>query len=145
MKKSIYISIILIISISIFANWDSEWYNTNEFVIDISNYGVFGCNVSSTGGGAYWPSEYTTETYIYGGGLWVGGLIDTNNNYYDTLEVAFLKEDLLQKEILIADLTETIQKKDKLTDMIEDLHSAIMECGVKLEKENPKDQLNLFY
>jgi len=67
-----------------------------------------------------------------------------NNNYYDTLEVESLKEDLLQKEILIADLTETIQKKGKLTDMVEDMHIAIMECGVKLEKENSQDQLNLF-
>jgi len=67
-----------------------------------------------------------------------------NNNYYDTLEVETLKEDLLQKELLIADLTETIQKKGKLTDMIEDMHTAIMECGVILEKENSKDQLSLF-
>ena len=67
-----------------------------------------------------------------------------NNNYYDRLEVESLKEELLQKELLIADLTETIQKKGKLTDMVEDIHTAILECGVKFERENSKDQLNLF-
>ncbi len=67
-----------------------------------------------------------------------------HNNFYDTLEVKSLKKELLQKEFLIADLTETIKKKGKLTDMIEDIHTAIMECGVILERENSKDQLNLF-
>ncbi len=85
MKKIFLLIIIIMISISIFANYDAEWYEENELCVKFSNFGVFGYDLSTGDPGGYWPSDYPSENYIYGAGIWVGALIDTNSGLFDTL------------------------------------------------------------
>ncbi len=79
MRKKVFSILILIFlfSVSINANYDMKWYEDNQLGLAITNFGSFGHNTNTGGAGAYWPAGYTDERYIYGAGLWFGGLVNT--------------------------------------------------------------------
>ncbi len=64
---------------------DYRWIQVNDMNMILSNNGIFG-QTSEGNAGFYWPSGYPNETYIYGGGIWIGGRYrnDSNPSTYDT-------------------------------------------------------------
>jgi hypothetical protein len=54
--------------------FDLRWVQANQMNMPLTNYSQFGQTVSGDAG-FYWPSGFSNETYIYGAGLWVGGLV----------------------------------------------------------------------
>ncbi len=76
MKKYL-VFVFIIITIHLFADRDMEYLRNNEVAMPITNYGVFGMDVTTIDPGTYWPIAYTNETYIFGAGIWVAGLVDT--------------------------------------------------------------------
>jgi len=80
MKKGIILVILLFLFTMLFADWDAKRYGGNQLTIMLTNYGIFGQNVLTGSSGAYWPAGYPDETYIFGAGIWFGGLIDTSGD-----------------------------------------------------------------
>ncbi|MDY6787538.1 MAG: hypothetical protein SVK54_05370 [candidate division WOR-3 bacterium] len=89
MKRFSFLFIFIIMFLSIYCVWDMIWSDGNEFHITATNYGVIGSDVINGGTGGYWPSGYPEENYIYGSGIWFGGLVDSitpgNDTIIDTL------------------------------------------------------------
>lgn len=54
--------------------WDFRAVDTNEVYLPLTNYGIIGHDVDNGTAGAYWPSGYPNETYIFGSGFWVGAI-----------------------------------------------------------------------
>jgi len=74
MKVSQYLVIILVIvSFSLLkADWDRRWCNANQWRLSISNYGKFEAPSGQPAG--LWPGN-TDHNYIYGAGIWIGGVL----------------------------------------------------------------------
>lgn len=88
MGKIVFICIFSILVLFIHADFDAVMHDFNDVNAYISNYGMIAHDASTTLPGLYWPSGYPSETYAYGGGLWIGGLVDAGGSSYDTI-VAF--------------------------------------------------------
>ena len=58
------------------AIWQKREHNVGRLVMPISNYGVFGQHPERIGSGAEWPAG-SHEYYIFGAGIWVGGIVDS--------------------------------------------------------------------
>ncbi|UCF71437.1 MAG: T9SS type A sorting domain-containing protein [candidate division WOR-3 bacterium] len=71
MSISKYAVVIVLISASIWADWDRRWYDANQWRVSISNYGKFDAPSQAAG---FWPG-YTNHNYIYGAGIWIGGIV----------------------------------------------------------------------
>ena len=56
---------------------DQNLININQCSMYISNFGIFGQNNATGNSGFWWPTAYSSETYIFGAGIWVGALVDT--------------------------------------------------------------------
>lgn len=86
MKDKIIVFLTLMTAIGVYAKWDMLWVDGNQFCITATNYGVIGHDVLTGAAGGYWPAGYPDENYIYGAGLWFGGLINIDNGAFtDTL------------------------------------------------------------
>lgn len=86
MKSRFFSIIALLFCVLLYARWDMEWQDGSEFVIALTNYAVVGHDVLTGDAGGFWPSAYPGENYIYGSGLWFGGIVDGNNDgILDTL------------------------------------------------------------
>ena len=74
MKVSQYFVIILIIVSSslLWADWDRRWCNANQWRLSMSNYGKFDAPSGQAAG--FWPGN-TDHNYIYGAGIWIGGVL----------------------------------------------------------------------
>jgi hypothetical protein len=74
MKVSQYFMIILIIVSSslLWADWDRRWCNANQWRLSMSNYGKFDAPSGQAAG--FWPGN-TDHNYIYGAGIWIGGVL----------------------------------------------------------------------
>ncbi|MDY6787109.1 MAG: T9SS type A sorting domain-containing protein [candidate division WOR-3 bacterium] len=79
-KITILLIMTLFITLYICAGWDMVWQDGNEFNITVTNYGIIGHNVQTGNAGGYWPSGYPGENYIFGAGIWFGGLVDHDND-----------------------------------------------------------------
>jgi hypothetical protein len=55
--------------------WDADILDLNRFSLWLTNYGIFGHDPVSDDAGGWWPSTRRNETYVYGAGLWVGGIL----------------------------------------------------------------------
>jgi hypothetical protein len=53
---------------------DYRWMQANQMNMPLTNYSMFGQTVGGDAG-LYWPSGFPNETYIYGAGIWIGGLV----------------------------------------------------------------------
>ncbi len=60
--------------------FDASITGAGQLKMWLTNYGIFAHDVISDGSGAWWPANYRNETYIYGAGLWVGGIIHGDTN-----------------------------------------------------------------
>ncbi|MDY6786913.1 MAG: hypothetical protein SVK54_02175 [candidate division WOR-3 bacterium] len=85
MKRIPLLLILLITGICLFGIFDMEWNQYNQLNIVLTNFGIIGHDVSSGQAGAYWPSGYPAENYIYGSGIWFGAIVDTAVVLPDTL------------------------------------------------------------
>jgi hypothetical protein len=93
MKRFLVLAIFLSMAFQIYAVWDQELIEQNNIGIYITNFGIVGHDAATGNSGCWWPNGYPLETYIFGSGIWIGGLIDTaftvigddTTFYYDTL------------------------------------------------------------
>ncbi|MCK4544306.1 hypothetical protein KAU43_02090, partial [candidate division WOR-3 bacterium] len=53
---------------------DYRWMQANQMNMPLTNYSKFGQTLGGDAG-LYWPSGFPNETYIYGAGIWIGGLV----------------------------------------------------------------------
>ncbi|RKX69922.1 hypothetical protein DRP43_03910, partial [candidate division TA06 bacterium] len=53
---------------------DYRWMQANQMNMPLTNYSKFGQTIGGDAG-LYWPSGFPNETYIYGAGIWIGGLV----------------------------------------------------------------------
>ncbi len=58
---------------------DYRWMQANQMNMPLTNYGIFGQTINGNAG-FYWPSGFPNETYIFGAGIWVGGLVRKIND-----------------------------------------------------------------
>ncbi|RKX66122.1 hypothetical protein DRP44_04775, partial [candidate division TA06 bacterium] len=58
---------------------DYRWMQANQMNMPLTNYGIFGQTIDGNAG-FYWPSGFHNETYIFGAGLWIGGLVRKAND-----------------------------------------------------------------
>jgi hypothetical protein len=72
MNVSKYAVIIVLISTSIWADWDRRWCNANQWRVSVSNFGKFDAPAGQAAG--FWPGN-TNHNYIYGAGIWIGGVV----------------------------------------------------------------------
>lgn len=70
------ICLLLYLSGSASAMFDLEEHDENRVLIPITNYGPFGQNIAGSAG-TYWP-QGTGMSYIFGAGLWVGAIRDSD-------------------------------------------------------------------
>lgn len=79
MKKSLIIVLLLIFVAPSFAIYSQRHHDKGLLYLRMTNYGMFGYQDQGI-----WPKG-TSESYIYGAGVWVGGL---NKCYTDTTSLA---------------------------------------------------------
>lgn len=73
MKRITFITIILsILSMPLWAIWDTRYHDCNQWELAISNYGIFGQTEEVSAGG-FWPKG-SGHNYIFGAGFDVGGI-----------------------------------------------------------------------
>ena len=60
--------------------FDAAIIGAGQLKMWITNYGIFAHDVVSDNSGAWWPANYRNETYIFGAGLWVGGIVNGDTN-----------------------------------------------------------------
>jgi len=72
MKVLKYAVILVLISTSIRAEWERRWYNANQWRVSITNFGKFDAPIGQAAG--FWPGN-TNHNYIYGAGIWIGGIL----------------------------------------------------------------------
>ncbi|MGE3063019.1 MAG: T9SS type A sorting domain-containing protein [bacterium] len=77
MKRLFVFGLILLTALSTYAVYDQELIDANNIGIYISNFGIVGQNCETGASGCWWPSGFVAETYIFGSGMWIGGLVDT--------------------------------------------------------------------
>ncbi len=59
--------------------WQKRAHDVGRLILPISNYGVFGQHLERIGSGGEWPAG-SHEYYIFGAGLWVGGIVDSTED-----------------------------------------------------------------
>ncbi|MFQ6103313.1 MAG: FlgD immunoglobulin-like domain containing protein [Candidatus Glassbacteria bacterium] len=63
------------------------WHNENECEVLITNVGPIGQNLLTGSGAGFWPTG-SGNSYIFGNGLWIGGIADVNGDQVpDTITV----------------------------------------------------------
>ena len=72
MKVLKYAVILLLISTSVRADWERRWCNANQWRLSITNFGKFDAPAGQAAG--FWPGN-TNHNYIYGAGIWIGGVV----------------------------------------------------------------------
>lgn len=93
MKKWMVLVLIAVVAFNLNAIYDQQLIDANNIGIYISNFGIVGQNNETGNSGCWWPASYPLETYIFGAGMWIGGLVDTaftvsgddTTFYFDTL------------------------------------------------------------
>jgi hypothetical protein len=58
---------------------DQVWHEENQVRLSISNRGIIGHDVWFVSEGGFWPGE-TDNQYVFGSGLWIGGIADVDGN-----------------------------------------------------------------
>ncbi|MDD3804435.1 MAG: hypothetical protein PHW02_08660 [bacterium] len=77
MKRWLVFGLIVLATLNIHAVMDQELANGNNIGGYISNFGVMFQDGWTGNSGLYWPKTYPEQTYIFGSGMWFGGLLDT--------------------------------------------------------------------
>ena len=72
MKVFKFFVIIFVFAALLRADWDRRWCDANQWRLSISNYGKFDAPSGQAAG--FWPGS-TDHNYIYGAGIWVGGIL----------------------------------------------------------------------
>ncbi len=99
---------------------DINLLDGNEFNMYISNYGKFGQSPEG-GAGAWWPSNRSSETYIFGAGPWIGAITKDG----DTVVTLFYNPNSGQSEGVpahIADLDDLYNYSAALRDPYDRVH-----------------------
>jgi hypothetical protein len=66
--KTLRFSILFLLVGTSFAIYDTDWHDAGLLTVKLSNYGTFGSENAGI-----WPRG-ASESYIFGAGIWVGGL-----------------------------------------------------------------------
>ncbi len=65
--------------------FDQRQLDINQIVTWITNFAIFGQDVyAGNNSGLYWPAGFPQETYVFGAGVWVGGIIENDDGTADT-------------------------------------------------------------
>ncbi|MEO0234304.1 MAG: hypothetical protein ABIN39_06750 [candidate division WOR-3 bacterium] len=98
-NKTVFLILLtLLFSIAIFARpayidpkmtsgkiFDQRMLDINQINTWITNFAIFGQDVySGNNSGLYWPAGFPQETYVFGAGVWVGGIIENDDGTADT-------------------------------------------------------------
>ncbi|MGE3063933.1 MAG: T9SS type A sorting domain-containing protein [bacterium] len=82
MKKALILLISALLCVQLFAIFDEALADGNRIGGYVSNFGVVFQNNWTGNSGLYWPKEYPEQTYVFGSGIWFGGLLDTAYNVW---------------------------------------------------------------
>ncbi len=108
--KKVFVFFLIIVTINLYAVWDMKYMTDNQVGMAVSNFGIIGQDVRTTDSGAYWPINYPDETYIFGAGIWIGGIIDTIGGI-DTLVTVGFNEDVIGHEF-VPGITDAVMDDD---------------------------------
>lgn len=98
LKKLFFVLLTLLFTLTIFARpayidpkmtsgrvFDQRILDINQINTYITNFAIFGQDVYSGNiSGLYWPAGFPQETYVFGAGVWVGGIIENDDGTEDT-------------------------------------------------------------